>query len=798
MAPTSLLLLLNLLGQYPATPPAASHPGATRRYVQPEDNSLWPTHRTASPASPNYYPRRGAEHLANAPPGRYDPADEAPGANLSTRQIAAPRADEPPPGADGQPSGPSRAEAILAEFLALPQNSALVGQPLALIDVLRSSYDRSEQLHLVRDYWALCTHVARYHARLRERDALAAHLGLNADDRRTRGAAESENRLTLEQQARWDAARARTQEAWMAAVEAQHTLATRLRWPLPTTNQPTNERRETAREAQLPLPADVPHTGVYHTRFDQIFAGRPTPPRALLLERKLPVELQAVDLRARAVDAAADAVEGHTAALEQGQAQLDSVLAAWGALADEQHRLFDTVQQYNNDIAEYALLVAVAGTNPEDLLAMLIRRRPAGRAERRAPVNRAAYTTDLYDRWSGPPVNPAGTPAPPYDPPPDAGWPDDHPQQIPSDLDAATSLHDLPADHPSSAPSFRAPPLLAAHPDDFLPRSEPAPPASPYEPPQGWQADEPTSLHAAPVETFARDPRLAQRTAELSAEHFQLSDLRWADTGPHRRSQRLALALHHDWPLHDNRRPSTDQPISLEQCLGRAPTAARAPLVEAYWKSREQFGRQHVHSQQVASLEQLANALLALRTQAGIPEAMLDVQRALWSAKADQAQQSARCLDGQFELTQLARGSVEGPWWLPVTSPHGGRYLQRLSQQPRWVASADRVVWLSSRVQGLETVIAADATAAVTAMRHRGQALRAVTSAADVRRVLAAQALESESALRFASLLTRYNVAIADYALAVLPAQYPARQLVDALVLPQGLAQRSPRATNRS
>ena len=337
MGTASLLLYVAALGQLPPTGTAVLNDD----YRQPP-----PAARADRYERYQLEPARSGEQPIRVP------ADTAPPRSSSPTNLV-PAEDAPPSVTTASAPTPNRATQLLTEALAVPAENALPGRPLALVDLLTLGLDRPQQLVATRSYWSLATAVTRYHYRQQE------HQFIDELSQQLSSPAAGESSAVRSALA---AARAREHEAELAALAAQHELASQLAW---------------APGEPLPLPIEVPHAGTYRTQFDLLFAGRPAPSEARKIDRTLPIHYREIDARAAAVQAAEDALEGSWDAWARDEAPLETVLDCLTRLEQQRTSMLVTVERYNHNIAQYALAVAPLGLNEQELAAMLIRRRGA-------------------------------------------------------------------------------------------------------------------------------------------------------------------------------------------------------------------------------------------------------------------------------------------------------------------------------------------------------------------------------------------------------------------------------------
>jgi hypothetical protein len=147
--------------------------------------------------------------------------------------------------------------------------------------------------------------------------------------------------------------------------------------------------------AQLPLAGDPPLVSPYRTYFDTLFAGRVQPPRTRVIDRGLPIRLQAIQDRTLAVQAASSAVRYADDARAKGQTDLPTLLNCHAELARQRRAFLAAVRDYNLEIGEYALAVADPSLPNERLVAMLIVVKPSPSvAARNEPTLAPAATDD--------------------------------------------------------------------------------------------------------------------------------------------------------------------------------------------------------------------------------------------------------------------------------------------------------------------------------------------------------------------------------------------------------------------
>ena len=255
------------------------------------------------------------------------------------------------------------------------------------------------------------------------------------------------------------------------------------------------------------------------------------------------------------------------------------------------------------------------------------------------------------------------------------------------------------------------------------------------------------------------------------------------ELSPPKRTHRLARALHWDRPSTDSAEPL----LTLEQCLSLAPAADRRRALEAYWMAREQAARCQVVSDRNDQLTALYPAALRAARRPGGAEAMLDLRACQQAAEADLLDNQALLLARRMELGALVgRGTSFKEWPMPSTLPHGGRYETKVENQPQTLAGSPVVQNLATLVPGLYAALEDRAEAIVHLDSRRAatvEAFEATQHRVDLWEPLELVARQASESLAFLSTLTRYNLSIADYALAILPTGISPPELTSSLVV---------------
>lgn len=375
MGCSGLVLGCFLLAQMPGPAPPA---GAGGRGLAPIPQQVDPSGARGLPLPS---PRSGASDGQQSLPT----GGQGPGAAASPAEARSPSLEKAavPPAtplisavSKGRRATPAD---LVPEALRLPLGASLVGRPLSLLDALASARGRAEQLDVIRAYWRLALALGEYRLRLDQSCLLRRVAPPRAED------------PTVLRSARASAA-ARQRRAELEAIRAQHELA---------------EAAGLSASLPLPLPADLPHVGPYDTGFDKIYAVRSLPPKARLIDRTLPMWLEAIEKRTAAVQAAEDAFEAVAELYGKGQGDLGGLLACLAECGQQRRALLGEVCRYNQDIADYALTAAGPTVTARELVGMLIKRHPAG-TQPAAPVPDSQGPTPAPPRKPSAPASPAG------------------------------------------------------------------------------------------------------------------------------------------------------------------------------------------------------------------------------------------------------------------------------------------------------------------------------------------------------------------------------------------------------
>jgi hypothetical protein len=249
-------------------------------------------------------------------------------------------------------------------ILTPPAGSRLSGSSISLADAVATAASRADQTARIEAYWDLCSSVADYYLGVREQEEL------------------QRMRIRIQrvdpswQQAETEMA-VRVGTAQAAAIASQYRLASLM-----------------GMGGSLPLPADVPHCGDYHTRYNEIFAGRASS-EAAELAKLLPQ-------RYAELKAAGQAVARTEHELEATVSRSDGVdtLRALELLALRRRAFVQIARDYNRRIARYTELSTPGQVESGRLVSMLIKS-PASTANRNSspiPFNRQSQNAPSLPR----------------------------------------------------------------------------------------------------------------------------------------------------------------------------------------------------------------------------------------------------------------------------------------------------------------------------------------------------------------------------------------------------------------
>jgi hypothetical protein len=162
---------------------------------------------------------------------------------------------------------------------------------------------------------------------------------------------------------------------------------------------------------------------------------------------------------------------------------------------------------------------------------------------------------------------------------------------------------------------------------------------------------------------------------------------------------------------------------------------------------------------------------------------MLRLRAVRQAVRAAALDEQASLSSAQFDLAQLLGWNLREPWPMPNTPPHAGGYRLEIESLARPLSESAPVRRLARAVPILQQELERRSTAIVFADDARSQMHYQGPHSFDV--ALTAARRQTDETLRFLRTLTVYNLAIADYALAVASPDVAPAKLVSMLVAPR-------------
>jgi len=249
---------------------------------------------------------------------------------------------------------------------------------------------------------------------------------------------------------------------------------------------------------------------------------------------------------------------------------------------------------------------------------------------------------------------------------------------------------------------------------------------------------------------------------------------------PARRTQELVEQLHGARGLPT----SKDQPATLDQCMAGSAPADRREIIQGYWRAAEQATRYRVWTQMLERLDVLGQSVLQFRGQPAGNIAMLQVRAEKLSIEAARRTTLVDLASAQWTLTNDTRRSLAGPWIMPSTPPHAGSYEAKLEGLPPAAVATARLQATAARIPKLHETMLYRADAVAAADAASDQALQKYAAGqTTIATALHALGREARTTNDLLATVTRYNLDIADYALAAVPGTAPRDALVGALVV---------------
>ena len=607
----------------------------------------------------------GREPVANSAlvvreqPGREPVANSAPVVRMEEAGSGAPRIT---------------AKDLMAGMMTV-QGESLQGKPLSLMELFNRQAGRAGREQAVAAYWSTAVATADFYQCQAELMLLEGW----ASELKQPGRELGEQSLSSLQATLTERKAAVAESRWVA-VSAQQQLAVVLGLPA---------------GSALPLPTDIPHTGTYHTYFQEIFSGRTAPAEAVLLNRLLPVEYETVLARTAATLAAMDYFEATADYhMQRGQPGLSSVLQAYGDWVRQKRALLQAVERYNRDIAKYALPLAPATATPQVLAGMLIKHP--------TPLAQSEATHAAWDVSATSPAQPTIVPTGAFEPtlavPPNTQKP-----ESPA-TGEIRSLNSLPLVPPSSfTPSQPIPvqPTPALRPSGNQ-WNQPTTPKVPL------QAERRTSFYRQPTTDSAGrpvirsvyvppanapvvedklpavlpkkeepklvkiDPLVVQASQETEGAKGKVLGYFEALQGLTPAEQ--AAQLRQIWQG-SRTTQEHDQPVTLSQCLAGRRSAGAAEVAAAFRQAAVWASRKQVWEEASGLISDLQPGLVPV-TENSAP-AMLAYRALSAGWEADRLSCQQELLHAQYNLTLHVGYPLERGWLLPQGSePNSGELQQ--------------------------------------------------------------------------------------------------------------------------
>ena len=336
--------------QQPPTTEANNQPAAESEAAEPSDeplateSNLFDTFDTSAQPLPGSTDAPAAD-TTQPPfaPGASSPLDfgNQPPAGLGTQPAQTPQA--PSTATTSAPESETDPTKVLAGLLEAPLGSQLQGTPLTLAQAIENATSRADQTQRVVAYWELSQAVTNYYLTLDDRTKLTA----------------LRQGVTLAG-AEWELATQSTDDRVQLALDrvgvAQQYLA---------------QLMANANPGFSPLPADLPFTGRYETRYEQIFVGRMSPLASRLNEflgrahEDLSTRTHEIALARTWMFAVSDR--------RSPQSDGNELLKAYELFSLRRRAFVGAVKDYNLAIVRYTEIATPGTLDTERLVAMLIR-----------------------------------------------------------------------------------------------------------------------------------------------------------------------------------------------------------------------------------------------------------------------------------------------------------------------------------------------------------------------------------------------------------------------------------------
>lgn len=648
---------------------------------------------------------------------------------------------------------------MIARAMEPLENDPLPGQGISLAEALSFAGTPQKQLEVTHAYWRLAAAVASHNIQCRHVRLFDITAAPPADQALLKTAQQS--------------AAAAIEEARCAALAAQHDLAQAAMLP-PGQN--------------LPLPADLPHVGTYHTHFTEIFAAKTPPPALSLIDNLLPIYCKAIDARGQAVIAAQQAFAAALNDYHGGRTGIDVVVARAASLLRQQTALVNSVCDYNHEIVEYAVASLAQPVGGAALVAMLIKtlNNPSGEFGAQAEIS-TATRPDRNQPTLAPPreaVRRLG-----YDAPATDGALQTVPQNsTPPSNPLRGKANGVPASNNPMRIYEQDEPSMQ-EPFHFEPGGEPARQLTPIDVPPEESSNDSVINNRPVVPVQAKPQSLSAPGSQTPNSNSQPAPRSVGKPPLDLQSARENSELPADVPA---------RPLALADYLEMNRGGERRAMIETYWLARQRAGEYQALARQARLLDEIGLALGANSTAPRLQAMRLATEAEMFDARI-------RLLQTRYGLADLAGQAAASAWPIPVTAPRATVYeaafysvpVQPDAAQPLRSGFAPTSLtaaesWplrrLRAMIPSLHETVRRRAAAAAEAETSRTAALAALEqtdkshAAATTDRAIDCTTRQTEETMLLMTSLSRYNNAVARHALTVLPPAVSGRVLADVLL----------------
>lgn len=640
-------------------------------------------------------------------------------------------------------------------------------EPLTLLQAVERRTTGVSRVEVVRAYWATTARLLEWQATVRCAEELESLAPDRVIARSILLAAENDR----------DAAE-------LAYREASLELAALL---------PTSTSVATASSVPTPRPTTPPHTRSYKTELDTITRGRVVAPRAILLDRTLPVRHSIIEQRNEACEAADIYVQEAIGSYRRGQNAALFQQFAWAVQArrDQELAFIKALMQYNADILGYVNEVVSGSVSDRAFVGTLVRLAPASASE----------TTD-----SASPGQNMGTPSVSGEEADGSG--DGVVRSTPIGARAGADSLVAPASFIGQGPSdAAAKPLTIGLPGDdgsrprVLPRDEatPIPTEQPASFGHGLPGPGDRPVRESPTnsgteglftETPDRDAMVYRVAYQApAAPSGGLSVGVPDDAAPLDRETAYAKQVA-DFYFAPDKMPHVfpslyeAEAITLERCLALAGPTRRAEAIEAYWRCASALATRSFLMHDALDWHDWCDenpVAPSLRSPMELPLVMTAA-----STHAESLEARIRLFETQADLTVLLSRPLSQAWYVPSSPPRVTSLDMTATsstwQSPTWQTSPaflravglgpDAYALMLEQASGLSELEAASGIAFVSYKEG-------LTRPEEVVEIFSARRRFAEDFFRSVG---RHNQLVADYVLSTRSDLATADQLADVLL----------------